>query len=160
MPFIAPPFDGPSTDELRGRMAKSGFHDSGMEKLIITEELKGSLEVTAGTLELESTVGWVYWGKTVHTARNKLMGGAAASLKNARDTGLQRQAELEFRALRDACAFETVLETFNTRAAYDSEILSEQVTAGPVHQAQYPSPGFQEIQNKFNGCGNSSEICR
>jgi len=153
VPVITPPFGGPCVDELRRRMAKSGLPESGMEKLIITDELKGSLGITAGTLELKSTVGWVYWGKTVHTARNKLMGGAAASLNNARDIGLQRQAELEFRALRDACAFETVLETFNTRAAYDTEGLSEQVTSGPVEKARYPSPGFQEIQKRLKAAG-------
>jgi len=152
-PVIAPPFNGPSGDELRRRMVKAGLPDGGMEKLVISDELKDALRVEGGTLELESTAGWVYWGKTVHTARSKLMGGTGAARQNARKSGLQRQAELEFRALRDAAAFETILETFNTRAAHERDELTEQVIVGPIQQSTSPSPGLQDIQVRLAAGG-------
>ncbi|MBI5833949.1 MAG: hypothetical protein HZB16_16775 [Armatimonadetes bacterium] len=49
----APPYSGPSVDDLRQRLRAAGLPEDGMERL--------SLDGAA--LELPSTVGYVYWGK-------------------------------------------------------------------------------------------------
>ena len=141
-PVVIPPFNSPDEDQLRQRMAMADLPPDGMETLTLGAE--------GQPLETASTVGWVYWGKTVHLAESKLMGGGSAPLATAREQGLQRQAELEFRALRDATAYETILETFNTRAAKDERgDLVINWAAGTVQQKPPPTPRFAALQKKL-----------
>jgi hypothetical protein len=142
-PVIALPFNAPSEGELRQRMKSANLPDRGMEIL--------RMGVNGPSLKGTSTVGWVYWGKTVHLARRKLMGGADAPLSKAREGGLQRQAELEYRAMRDSGAYETVLETFSTRAARDENNgVTARLVAGSVEQSQAPTPRFADLQARLN----------
>jgi hypothetical protein len=161
-PVIAPPFNAPGEDELRERMTKANLPGDGMETLVIRSTSDPSSNDVWVPLECKSTVGWVYWGKTAHLAVGKLMGGASASLSNARERGLQRQAELEYRVLRDAKAFENALETFSTRAAQDEatagsstsvQDLSNQVASGAVQQTEPPSPSFKILQERLAVAG-------
>jgi len=153
-PVITPPFKSPGEDELHKRMVKANIHENGMEvlKLKDTESEKGENMGSA------STVGWVYWGKTVHLAKNKLMGGAVAPLSGAQAHGLQRQAELEYRAMRDAAAFENILETYNLRAARretnqaDAGLFS-QILGGEVQQASQESPQFEALKDRLAAAG-------
>ncbi len=145
-PVVAPPFNAPSEEELRERMKSANLPDNGMEVL--------RMGVNGPQLERPSTVGWVYWGKTVHLARRKLMGGASAPLIKAREEGLQHQAELEYRALRDSAAFETALETFNTRAASDErDDIADWLISGSVSQASPPTPRFEALQERLAVAG-------
>ena len=153
-PVITPPFKAPSEDELRKRMVKANIHENGMEVL----KLKDTDSSKSKNMGSASTVGWVYWGKTVHLAKNKLMGGADAPLSGAQAHGLQRQAELEYRAMRDAAAFENILETYNTRAARretnqaDAGLFS-QILGGEVDQATQTSPQFEALQDRLAAAG-------
>ena len=127
-------------------MADAGLPECGME--VLTHGENGE------PLSHPSTVGWVYWGKTVHTARSKLMGGRDAPPSQARKEGLQRQAELEYRALRDAAAFEYILEIFNTLAAREgSNALTSQVVAGTLQQSSAPSPRFAALRERLAAAG-------
>jgi hypothetical protein len=153
-PVITPPFNAPSEAELRKRMVKANIPESGMEVLML--RVKDAAE--SENLTSASTVGWVYWGKTVHLAKNKLMGGADAPLSQAQAHGLQRQAELEYRALRDAAAFENILETYSTRAARNEKDqapagLSSQILGGEVQQATQASPQLKALQDRLAAAG-------
>ena len=85
-------------------------------------------------------VGYVYWGKTAHLSRFKLMAGQDAPQSEARAHGLQRQAELEYQALRDAGALKIAQNIFNLQAA------------GHV-QASCVSPKFTALQERLNAAG-------
>ncbi|MFQ5616766.1 MAG: hypothetical protein ACE5GO_09970, partial [Anaerolineales bacterium] len=142
VPVIAPPFRAPGEDELRQRMARAGLPENGMETL--------ALGASGEPLARPSLAGWVYWGKTVHLARRKIRGGTDAPAHLARQRGLQRQTELEYRALSDAGAFETVLETFNTRAAGRENVRN---AAGTLQQAPPPTPRFAALQRRLSAAG-------
>ncbi len=145
-PVVSPPFNAPTEEELRQRMKNANLPDNGMEVLM--------MGVNGPRLEGASTVGWGYWGKTVHLARRKLMGGSDAHLYKAREEGLQRQAELEYRALRDSSAFETALETFGTRASRDeSDGITDRFIQGSLQQSPAPSPRFANLQARLEAAG-------
>jgi hypothetical protein len=150
-PIVAPPFNAPSEEELRERMKDIGLSGNGMEVLRMGEN--------GPKMDGASTIGWVYWGKTAHLARRKLMGGAEAPLAKAREEGLQRQAELEYRALRDSNAFETAQEIFTTRAARnEGEGITEQVISGRLHQSPPPSPKFGVLQERLAAAGIVADL--
>ncbi|HEX9371264.1 MAG TPA: hypothetical protein VF897_09665, partial [Roseiflexaceae bacterium] len=148
-PAIVPPFGAPSADELRARLAGAGLPPDGMETL--TRGRGGPV------LARPSTVGWVYWGKLIHVASDKLRvwtGAASAPHHDAADAQVaeappdghvgQHQGELEYYALRQAGAIQTIVEQYNTRATgrADSGTLFARLAAGPVEQAGAPSPMY------------------
>ncbi|MHC4339239.1 MAG: hypothetical protein ACYSX0_03355 [Planctomycetota bacterium] len=138
---LAAPFASPGARALLDRTA------SGME--LLTAHRDGPV------LRRPSTVGWVYWGKTMHLARRKIQAAVEPRLQ-----GAQRQDELEFFVLRDAGAVENLLETFNTRSALreDAGSLAQRVASGPVEQAPPPAPAFARLAGKLGVAGIAAEF--
>jgi hypothetical protein len=132
-------------------------------------------------------VGWVYWGRPVHNANNQIKaishlspediqaGPAVASWKMALPRSFasaqtppsgwdygQRQAQMEYWALRDLGVYELVLDHFHTRddltlypfsLDLDRGNLADRLAAGPVEQAGPPSPGFLDLQHRLGLAG-------
>lgn len=139
-PVIVPPFEALSADALRARLAEVGLPDSGMETLTVG---KNGL-----ALEQPSTVGYVYWGRLVHLAQDKLLVYIDGSWG-------QVQGEMENFMLRDLGAFKNIRENLNTRAARrpDSATLAARVVAGPVEQAAPPTPLFADLTRRLRVAG-------
>ncbi|MDE2797971.1 MAG: hypothetical protein OXI94_04815 [Gemmatimonadota bacterium] len=129
-PVIIPALNAPKDDEIRARLSANGLAEDGMETLTLNGE----------TLPRRTTVGWVYWGRTLHLAADKIHMGVKPG---QRDQGL---GETEFLALREADAFGVIGDLFNTCAVDrdDADTLSDRVVAGPVVPA-VPSPQFDEL---------------
>ena len=144
-PAIVPPFHAPSADVIRARLEKNGLPESGMEVL-----RKGK---NGPDLERPSTVGYVYWGRTVHDVRDKIHTFVSSG------KGLL-QGELEYYALRDSGAYENIKETYNTRSSRRSDgySLSSQVAAGPVYQAPAPTPWFEDLERRLRAAGIKAEL--
>ena len=139
-PFIAPPFHGPSADELRARLAKAGLPEDGMETLRDGPD--------GAPLARPSTVGYVYWGLTCHVARSKL--------RTFSDGPCCRQGQFEYYALRDVGAFATIAETFNTRSSdqADAGSLVERVTSGEEFgRPNTPTPAFRDLCCRLSAGG-------
>lgn len=129
-PVIIPVLRAPKDDEIRARLSASGLAEDGMETLTLNGE----------TLPRRTTVGWVYWGRTLHLAADKIYMGVKPG---QRDQGL---GETEFLALREVDAFGVIGDLFNTCAVDrdDADTLVERVVAGPVAPAT-TSPQFDEL---------------
>ncbi len=142
---IVPPFQAPSADQLRERLQKVGLPADGMETLTFGPNGK--------KLDRPSTVGWVYWGKTVHIALDKLK--VSEPLVHEEPIYHQGFGELEYYTLRNISAFETLREHFNTRAStrIDAEILLDRVTAGTVEQAGPPTPMYAKLRGRLSAAG-------
>jgi len=138
-PAMVAPFRSPDEEELRRRLARAGLPEDGMEQLTLDGQL----------LERRSLVGWIYWGRTVHIASEKIHAAVTP------DGSGQRQGEMEYYGLRDAGAFENIRETYNTRAAGrpDAGTLAEHVTAGPIAQAPPPAPQWEEVARQLSAMG-------
>ena len=145
-PAIVPPFHAPGGRELRERLREAGLPEDGMEVLILGRD--------GMKLCRPSTVGWVYWGRLNHLARNKIF----ASTDHSRRC--QKQGELEYYTLRDVGAFENLMEHFNTRALRrdDADKLADRVAEGAVEQAGPPTPGFSEIARRLAAGGIQAEL--
>jgi len=140
-PAIAPPFCAPGQDELRERLARAGLPESGMETLTLGRD--------GPKLQRPSTIGWVYWGRTFHLARNKVMSSVSSQERG------QMQGELENYALRDVGAFENLAEYLNTRAIRrkDANTLAMRAAAGQVKQAEPPTPAFADLAARLRAAG-------
>ncbi len=138
-PAIVPPFQAPGKAEVRERLAAAGLPEDGMETLTV----KGK------KLTHPSTVGWVYWGRTVHIALDKIQ----ASVD--KDGRCQRQGEAEYLQLCEVEAFETIRGMFNTCATErdDADTLAARVAEGPVAQAGAPSPRFADLAVRLAASG-------
>ena len=88
-PVIIPVLSAPKDDEIRARLSASGLAEDGMDALTLNGE----------TLPRRTTVGWVYWGRTLHLAADKIYMGVKPG---QRDQGL---GETEFLALREVGCF-------------------------------------------------------
>ena len=142
---IVPPFQAPSADQLRERLQKVGLPEDGLETLTFGSNGK--------KLDRPSTVGWVYWGKTVHIALDKLK--VSEPIVHEEPIYHQGLGELEYYTLRNISAFETLREHFNTRASTraDAETLADRVTAGAVDQAGPPTPMFSNLKERLSAAG-------
>ena len=142
---IVPPFQAPNADQLRERLKEVGLPEDGMETLTFGPNVK--------KLDRPSTVGWVYWGKTVHIALDKLK--ISEPITHDEPIYHQGLGELEYYTLRNASAFETLREHFNTRAStrIDAETLLDRVTAGTVVQAGPPTPMFAKLRGRLSAAG-------
>ncbi len=145
-PFIAPPFHAPKAEEIRERLVKAGLPESGMETLTLG---KGGRK-----LDRPSTVGYVYWGKTVHLAHSKLFIGTRPG------EPVCRQGENEYYAMRDVGAFENIREQFNTRSTEreGAESFAERVVSGPIEQAGPPTPDFTEVAERLAAGGIHTQL--
>jgi hypothetical protein len=134
---IVPPFYAPDQDELRERLASAGLPASGMETL--------TLGRGGPKLERPSAVGWVYWGRTMHLSRGKVMKSVHSSQRG------QMQGVLENCALRNLGAHENMAEYLNTRAIRreDADTLATRVAAGSVEQAAPPTPMFADLVERL-----------
>ncbi len=139
-PVIAPPFRAPDEDELLAHLGEVGLPESGMEILTMGRE--------GVTLDQPSTVGWVYWGRLFHLAKEKLHVFADGRWG-------QVQGEMENFMLRDLGALEIIRENLNTRSVCrpDAKSLPDRVAAGSVSQAAAPTPLFRELCRRLQVAG-------
>jgi hypothetical protein len=137
-PAIAPPFHAPNRDMLHQRLAKGGLPESGMETLTMGKD--------GPAFQQPSTVGWVYWGRLVHLARDKVKTSPSSN---------QRQGDMENGALLSVGAYENVRESLNARAARrnDADTLATRVAAGPLEQAGPPTPMFVDLTRRLRVAG-------
>jgi hypothetical protein len=145
-PMIIPPFHAPDEQQIRAKLIQAGLPADGMEQL--TEGRTGK------PLAQPSTIGWVYWGKLVHEARPKLQ---APTGENSQG---QRLNEYAYYALREAGAFETIRELFNTGASGHTEStpLAERVARGKIEQADPPSPQLTALLKRLAAVGIRAEL--
>ena len=135
---LAPPFAAPDEAELRTRLQKAGLPEDGREQLRYQNQ----------DLEQRSTVGWVYWGLTLHVARNKIRATVSDDLG-------QRQGDMEFFAMLQAGAYETIREHYNTRSRNSPDIasLAQRVAQGPIEQAAAPTPQCSALIERLQAAG-------
>ncbi len=135
---MAPPFGAPDEAALRAGLEEAGLPEDGLEQLSLDGQ----------PLEGRSLVGWVYWGRLVHLAGDKIRGNVDG------DYG-QRQGDMEFSALRQVGAWESILEQYNTRAVErpDADGLVRRVSSGEVEQAVAPSPQLSVLAGRLACAG-------
>ena len=145
-PVVAAPFQAPSADALRKRLKAAGLPESGME--VLTRG-KGRPK-----LARPSTVGYAYWGRTAHDAQSKIHAGTTP------EEPLNIQGVMEYGMLRDVGAYQTIVETFNTRSALrpDAGTLAERVAQGHVEQAGPPTPAFSDVTERLRRVGILAEL--
>ena len=144
-PVIVPPFHAPSESEIKERLRKAGLPEDGMEVLFDPRLGK--------KLERPSVAGWVYWSRSVHTAADKIHA-------RTHRPGCNRQGWLEYYTLRDMECFETILNHYSTCSddRPDAAEFVERVAAGPVEQAQPPTPKFAELVKRLSAAGIKAEL--
>lgn len=142
-PIIIPVLNAPKDDEIRGRLRDSGLAEDGMETLTLNGE----------TLPRRTTAGWVYWGRTLHLAADKIH----ARVKP--EQGGQSLGETEFLALREASALGVIGDLFNTCVVDrdDADTLADRVVAGSVAPAM-PSPQFDKLIGHLSKGGVAVEM--
>jgi hypothetical protein len=145
-PMIIPPFHAPDEQQIRAWLLQSELPADGMEQLTNGR--------TGAPLTQPSTVGWVYWGKLVHEARPKLQVTTDANGQG------QQLNEYDYYALREAGAFETIRELFNTSAIGHGESysLAERVAQGKIEQAGPPSPQLSTLLKCLAAIGIRAEL--
>jgi hypothetical protein len=144
-PMLIPPFHAPAEQEIRLRLAQAGLPEDGMEQLLGGRN--------GNPLAGPSTVGWVYWGKLVHQAREKLQ----VATENGRG---QRLNEYDYAALREAGAVEMIREAFNTSAVGHAEggPLGQRLARGSLEQAGAPSPQLSSLLKRLDVVGIKVEL--
>ena len=144
-PFIVPPFEAPGRDELRQRLARAGLPESGMETLTRGKD--------GPTLERPSTVGWVYWNRLAHLAREKIH----VSIDG---TDGQQLGELDANILRELGAANLLAEMMNTRAARgkDAPTLAQRLARGPVALSGPPTPLFSKLVERLRMASIRAEL--
>ena len=105
-PVIVPPFQAPKPEELRQRLVAAGLPESGMERL--TQGRDGP------ALELPSAVGWVYWSRLYHLAKDKQR--VTLGEPESDPYAGQVLGELEFKVLKELGATATMREALTVRA--------------------------------------------
>ena len=143
-PAVVPPFQAPSEETLKARLAAAGLPEDGMEQLT----LKGE------ALPYRSTVGWVYWGRlAAHTAAEHLEIAVAG-------VGGPELDMMVYGALCEAGAVANIHALFNTAAAErpDANALGQRLTVGPVSPSIPPSPRFALLQQLLRVAGIRAEL--
>jgi hypothetical protein len=144
-PMSIPPFAAPAQQEVRARLASAGLPADGMERLRDGKSGKW--------LAGRGTVGWIYWGKLAHEARDKLQISAGSGRG-------QRLNEFDYSALREAGACEIVREVFNTSAIGRAEgsTLVHQPGQQMLAQADPPSPQLRSLLRNLAMVGIIGEL--
>jgi len=142
-PAIVPPFQAPKEEELRRRLRKAGLPEDGMEQLMLEGE----------QLPHRSTVGWVYWGRLIHTARERLEVSVTPD-------GGQRIGALAFQALMESGAFASVREYFDTCSAEreDADTLARRLAADEIQPAPPPALRFERLRQLLEVAGIEARI--
>ena len=139
---LVPPFGAPSAQELKTRLKKAGLPESGMHVL----------EVERKMLTRPSAVGWVYWGRTLHLASDKIHFAVAPGERG------QVVGETEYFALRQSESNEVIRELIGTTAARREDHLAERISKGPVQPADPPAPGFAELKARLAAGGGGLDF--
>ena len=145
-PVVAPPFAGPSDEEIKQRLRAAGLSESGMETL---RQGKDGAECTR-----PSTVGYVYWGLLHHLARDKNGSYNGDKDRSSRASG-QRRGEMEYWALRAAGAVENITESYNLSSCERPGIeeLADQIAKGSLPAVTAPTPRFLSLQQRLAAAG-------
>lgn len=142
-PVLVAPFHAPSDDELSRQVQAVGLPADGM------------LQLTDGDrpLRRRTTAGWVYWGCTIHLAREKMYAATAPDQK------CQMVGPMEAQGLREAGAIAVLQEFTNTCSAErpDAATLAERVAAGPLEPATTPSPRFEALTERLGVANIAAE---
>ena len=138
-PAIVPPFHAPTPGQIRERLNAAGLPETGMETL--TQGKNGP------RLERPSTVGWVYWSRLVHLAKDKLQ----VTLDDIENVGYAGQmlGEMEFGVLKGLGATATLHEALNTRS-----------TRYPQAAARVPAspPMFSDLARRLQVAGIQAKL--
>ena len=143
-PAVVPPFQAPSEETLKARLAAAGLPEDGMEQLT----LKGA------KLPYRSTVGWVYWGRlAAHTAAEHLEIAVAG-------VGGPELDMMAYGALCEAGAVANIHALFNTAAAErpDANALGQRLASGPISPSPPPAPRFALLQQLLSMAGIRAEL--
>ncbi len=142
-PLTIRPFHAPDEQQIRTWLEQADLPADGMETLN-----QGRAGVS---LQRPSTVGWVYWGRLDLMARDKIRVATNATLG-------QRSDDLDYYALRDAGAFENILERYNlcANARSDSATLAQRITTGTIEQKD-ASPQFTNLVKRLAAVGIRAE---
>lgn len=143
--LIIPPFHAPDEQKIRTWLAQTGLPEDGMEVLIHGRH--------GNHLAGRATVGEVYWGRLVHIAREKVR-------VTTENKGGQLLNQYDYYALRDAGAFDNILEMFNSNATQrnDSNTLTERIVMGKIEQAEAPSAQFSQLMKDLARAGIQVEM--
>jgi len=156
-PLVAPPFHGPSQAELRARFRELALPEDALDQLTLGKD--------GPNLERPSCVGWVYWGRLDHEAFNKVNYTTDPPTRPKQifmdlPLGGQLQGYLEYSALRDLGAYETIREHYNTRSVRNPEAatLAERLSLGPVKQSAAPPPAFGDLVSRLAAAGIEAQV--
>lgn len=130
---VVPPFQAPKPDALRQRLVSAGLPESGMETL------KDGKNGPA--LELPSAVGWVYWSRLYHLAKEKLK--ITLNEADANPSPGQMLGDLEFAVLKELGATAT---------------MQESLTARSVRSARSALPLFDDLKQRLRIAGIQAEL--
>jgi len=133
-PAFAPAFAGPSSDELKARLEAVNLPPDGMEQLSLDGE----------NMAYRSSVGWVYWGCTLHVARRKIQASTGAPPLQALD-------EYDYYALRQVEAYENIREFFHTQVVAGEDVaeLAARASRQAIDPATPPSPRFADVMRRL-----------
>ncbi len=108
------PFRWTTSEELHSLLREASLPETG--QLTLRDGKDGA------ELEEPTTVGYVYWYRLVHEARNKIYAFAPRWQQPGSYRGGQRIGEMEIAALRAVGAYENILEAVSTRARGAEEV--------------------------------------
>jgi hypothetical protein len=144
--IFVPPFGAPGEDELRAWLQETGQPE--MERLTLGRD--------GPPLEQTSTVGWVYWGRLFHLARDKVQ----VFVDVEGQVRGQVRGTMEYSALSELGAYENMREGLNTVASRreDAGTLTARLAAGPVEPGGPPTPMFSELAARLRVAGIQASL--
>ncbi|MCD4653076.1 hypothetical protein K8T06_04000 [bacterium] len=139
----SPPFHGISDIELKQMLKAQNMDESGMVKLTDGE--------SGEAFQRPSTVGYVYWGLTIHLSRRKVF---------ARPRGYQRQGQAEYFQLRDIGAYDLIQDMYNTGSAFheNAHNLPDRIANCDLNPASPPSPIFKDLTKQLAVAGIQMDL--
>ena len=142
---IVAPFQAPSDEDMRRQLLEAGLPETGMEVL---KAGRGG-----EPLRSQSTVGWVYWGKTSHLASDKFR-------VYVTPPGGMRQGAMEYMAMRDAEAYASIADRFalSAQSRDDAEALVERVANGSALRAVPPTSPCKQLFRRMAMASVRSEF--
>jgi len=144
-PMIVPPFFAPDDAELRKRLHKAGLPEDGMEYLLANKNGR--------RLDRPSTVGFVYWGRTVHTSSSKVHAFIHSE-------HCQRVGYMEYSELRDMGCFEIINDLSNacSNERLDASVFVKEVETSAIEPSGPPSPKFAELCQRLSAAGIQTHL--
>jgi hypothetical protein len=144
--IMAPPFNGPSEEELKGMLKANGLDESGM--LVLRDGKDGP------ALELPSGVGWMYWYRLAHLAQDKLKISPAPADQMGEEihhshAGSNEIGDLELSVLRQVGALAIAREAMTTGSARWEEDQAGSPYFKDLAARLAPAWIAAEVQGKF-----------